>query len=699
MNFLSGWRFPLELETPLGLPAWAALAAVPAGIIALYFLKLRRRPIRVPSTLLWRRSLEDLHVNSLFQRLRKNLLLFLQLLVVALAMFALAGPRTRGAAGQGARYVIAIDNSASMSATDVAPSRLEDAKAKAKRVVDSMGSSDLAMVIAFSDRARVVSLYTGNRQLLNKRIDEIEPTESSTTLRDALQVAAGLANPSRQIEGVAATSIVPPKLLLYTDGGFPDVEGFSLGNLEPEVIVIGTPPPPYDPRIVDAAEGAPPAPASNNISVAALQTRRSDDRPDVHQVFGRVHNHRDEDVKTQARLMRLDSSDRSARGTLIDAVELTIAARGEQAFKFDLPETGALDLMVELDVDDDLPLDNRAYTLVAPPRKAQVLVVTTGNRFLIDAFETPTAKARAEVRVVPPPSIETEPIAGELASGRYDLVIYDGVRPKTSPQANTLMIGVFPPGSAFESPRKVESPEIVDVDTSHPLMQYIRDLSVVTILEANVVDPPAGSTTLIDSKSGPLAFTQPRESFTDCVLGFGLTSGTTFNTDWVTKYSFPIFLFNVLQHLGGAGETEGEELHAPGRPVALRPDALVSEVEVRPPGDRASSVVKRSPRGEFVYNETERTGIYGVSWKPEGASTFAVNLFDPRESDLAVRGLVPAGTPEAQVDAYRIKIGYSPVAGSRAATSTIRDWWWVLALGALAVVVFEWYVYNRRVYI
>ncbi len=49
-------------------------------------------------------------------------------------------------------------------------------------------------------------------------------------------MAAGLANPSKQIgEGVVASSVVTPKLLIYTDGGFADVEGFSLGNLEPEV--------------------------------------------------------------------------------------------------------------------------------------------------------------------------------------------------------------------------------------------------------------------------------------------------------------------------------------------------------------------------------------------------------------------------------------------------------------------------------
>src|ERR1700712_5417650 len=113
------WNSPIEFASPLSWPMWAVLAGVPVGIIALYFLKLRRRPVQVPSTLLWRRSLEDLHVNSLFQRLRKNLLLFLQLLAVLLAMLALAGPRTKGTTGQGQQYILALDNSASMSATDV----------------------------------------------------------------------------------------------------------------------------------------------------------------------------------------------------------------------------------------------------------------------------------------------------------------------------------------------------------------------------------------------------------------------------------------------------------------------------------------------------------------------------------------------------------------------------------------------------
>src|SRR3954470_4827712 len=269
------WNAPIQFITPLSPVLWAVLAGVPVGIIALYFLKLRRRPVQVPSTLLWRRSLEDLHVNSLFQRLRKNLLLFLQLLAVLLVMLALAGPRIRGSSSLGERFVLAIDNSASMAATDVEPTRLEKAKAEAKKIANNMESNDLAMVVSFSDRAKVVSNYTSSRNLLLQRIDSIGPTEATTSLREALQVAAGLANPSKQAEGVAANNIVPPKLKIYTDGGFPDVEGFSLGNLEPEVVVIGSAPPAL-PEGADATARAEARtkPPSNNVAIVALQTRR-----------------------------------------------------------------------------------------------------------------------------------------------------------------------------------------------------------------------------------------------------------------------------------------------------------------------------------------------------------------------------------------------------------------------------------------
>ena len=98
---MSEWLFRLsellnDSYRTLTVWQWIILGALPPLVVLLYFLKLRRQPLEVPSTYLWHRTLEDLHVNSLWQRLRQNLLLFLQLLLLLLAILTCLRPSWRG---------------------------------------------------------------------------------------------------------------------------------------------------------------------------------------------------------------------------------------------------------------------------------------------------------------------------------------------------------------------------------------------------------------------------------------------------------------------------------------------------------------------------------------------------------------------------------------------------------------------------
>ncbi|HIC88344.1 MAG TPA: VWA domain-containing protein, partial [Anaerolineae bacterium] len=120
------------------LPTAFILTALVPVIIAMYLLKLRRTEQVVSSVYLWRRMVRDVEADAPWQRLRRNLLLILQLLFLAALILALARPFVwvEGASGQA--LILILDTSASMAATDVAPNRLAAARARAQALVDGL---------------------------------------------------------------------------------------------------------------------------------------------------------------------------------------------------------------------------------------------------------------------------------------------------------------------------------------------------------------------------------------------------------------------------------------------------------------------------------------------------------------------------------------------------------------------------------
>ena len=102
-------------------PAALALAVLLPIIVAMYLLKLRRTELVVSSVFLWRRLVRDLEANAPWQRLRRNLLLLLQLLFLAALILALARPFSWTAGPTSQSLILIVDTSASMAAVDVAP--------------------------------------------------------------------------------------------------------------------------------------------------------------------------------------------------------------------------------------------------------------------------------------------------------------------------------------------------------------------------------------------------------------------------------------------------------------------------------------------------------------------------------------------------------------------------------------------------
>src|SRR6516165_2773682 len=114
----------MNLANPMGL-IWASLA-IP--IVIFYILKIRLRRVPVSTVLFWRQIFEEKQPRSIWQHLRHLLSLLVQLLFLMLLVLALGEPFFKWELLAARRLVLVVDNSASMNATDVAPTRLEAAK-------------------------------------------------------------------------------------------------------------------------------------------------------------------------------------------------------------------------------------------------------------------------------------------------------------------------------------------------------------------------------------------------------------------------------------------------------------------------------------------------------------------------------------------------------------------------------------------
>src|SRR5438046_9251596 len=104
--------------------AFAFAATIP--VVVIFYLLKRKRVVKlVSSTLLWQKFLADTQASAPFQRLRHNWRLILQLLLLALVVFALSRPYFAGNAKRSRLRVLILDASASMQRTAEHPTRVQ----------------------------------------------------------------------------------------------------------------------------------------------------------------------------------------------------------------------------------------------------------------------------------------------------------------------------------------------------------------------------------------------------------------------------------------------------------------------------------------------------------------------------------------------------------------------------------------------
>ena len=175
--------------------AWALLSL--AAITALYLLRRRSRSVTVPSLLLWQRAAAEQQAMRPFQKLKRNVLYVLQMLLALLLAIALMRPAVRG--GMRGETVMIFDLSASMQAVEGGQSRLAASRRKALSLIDGLGEGDRVTVLAAG--SRVDTLLSRSADLARARsvIEGLSAGNGGADLDAAVSLAQAMA---RDVEGL-----------------------------------------------------------------------------------------------------------------------------------------------------------------------------------------------------------------------------------------------------------------------------------------------------------------------------------------------------------------------------------------------------------------------------------------------------------------------------------------------------------------
>jgi hypothetical protein len=705
---------------------WAAAVFLPA-LLVLYFLKLRRIERTVSSTFLWRRSLQDLQVNSLFQRLRRNLLLFLQLIFLALVVTALGAPACEGTEAGGRSVILLIDVSASMAATDTQPdhpNRLEAMKAEAAKVIRGIWTredtnprtgkrerpADELMIMTFSDRPEIVAPFTRDQNQLLEALKGLSVRQTGTDLPTALRVLASQAESRKNV----------PEVFIFTDGRVGDSAELSLA-VDPDRLVVVLP------KVGEKSD--------DNLGIAQFAVQRATTVGGRPVAIAQIVNSSKADVTTElavsvnGRKLPLNikpvtirkrgsagaaskstpkkdaKKDEAGKGdAILDSAE-SADLPGSEVVKINLPDTGddgkPLSGVVRLDIlqPDSLDLDNHAWDVIPPARRPKCLLATAGP---LDAERSPVVAALlaldfADFKVIAADDFRPALLEND-SGGRppYDMAVFDGFTPSGKlPPGRYLMLGALPPVRGIKPIGEVGDPLVKWnwVETGHRVLDHVK-LDDVQVFRAIDWDLPDGGTLLAEGLAGtravPLLSEIVADGSTFLTVGFSVNPrvGGVVNTDWWIQPGFVVFMQNAVFHLGFAGSDENRRL-TPGRPIDLPVNPEVPGGKVIDPDGKAYDVASQD--GRLRFGDTARLGVWRVAPTPGknsgGEKLFAVNLADMSESDIAP---VPDG---------KVRINHEDAKTADRVEEKLLDAWRWFLYAALAFLALEWYVYNRKVWI
>ncbi|HEY1552380.1 MAG TPA: VWA domain-containing protein [Kofleriaceae bacterium] len=679
----------MSLLGPIALGTWSYLA-IGAALLAVsaYIIKMRRRRFEVPFSQLWKRVLDQKDANALWKQLKRLVSLLFVLAILGLVLFAALDP-TLGAVDRKARsVVILLDASASMKATDgddKGQTRIDAAKAKAKRLVDGMGGGDLAMIVRVDGQATPMSRFTSDAPMLDKIIDGVAASDTPADLPRALGAAAD-----------ALRDRPNPLIVIVSDGAFPatqlgqvtwqpDPKNLPAANpanagraASPEAMLSTIDLSNIDVRFLSVGK------RSDNVGIVAFNVRRYIANKAAYEVYIEIENFGQE--PTHRKLTLYNGT------TAVDTRTLDLAP-GQKLRQIYPKIPGGEDnrlsatiVPIDAATTDPFGLDDSVYALLPSRKKQKVLMVTSDNLFLEGAL---LVYDNIEPFKVSPAEYAAKP---SLADG-MDVVVFDDYTPDNLPPPPASLIFFHPTGPnspiAVRAGADVTNPRITELDEQHPVMRWVSMSDVyMDKSEAFTPDIKKGEITLAYSVTDSIIAAKRDGKRKIVAFGFSLpSSGRDGATDLPMRVAFPMLLVNALDWFAG-DQADLLTTYATGQRERVPLDGAVGATEAIV-SDPDGTTTKTPVIDGLATFYPMHVGYYsltplGSDGKPLPGITLAANLASPSESNI---------TPSS-----KLTLGGKQLAEPEAFAITHSQKLWIyLVLLALGFIVLEWITYHRRI--
>ena len=416
MGFTNLWPLFLLITIPL--------------LILLYILKRNYKEEVISSTILWNEVYKNTKANTPWEKLRKNIMLLLQIIVLLLIIFSLMKPFLNFGGRSYKNVIIVLDTTASMGAEYGSITRLEQGKSLAKEFIKNTKEDTNTYIINFDGNSNLLQNGDFDKNISNEVIDNISQSKSTGDIKDSLSFVKAIG------EGIEEDY----EVVVFTD------QEISLGDVNGKVVLLAN--------------------AGVNASIDNIAHKTLEDKV---RVIATVTN-RGKGVYEGDFTLYSENK--------ILAVEALSLQEGEnKTLTFDFNKIEGEVIKGELSRKDMILDDNTFNHVIGNKKVNKVLIVTEQNLFLEKAF---SILENTEI-------YKTDSLDNLTNIDKYDLYVFDNVTPNIMPSSGSILFINPSSNEFFDVAKGGELGEAKGV--SSELSNYLSEMTF-TVAKYNEISIP-----------------------------------------------------------------------------------------------------------------------------------------------------------------------------------------------------------------